>query len=77
MESFNVLFRTLVGQTGRLVRWALHKKSKLQGCEQESSNAESVAMSAQAGSPRGQPAWGGSVCFETLGAKMPGDCAQP
>ena len=33
-------------------------------------NAESVReFQPGPGSPRGQPAWGGSVCFETLGAR--------
>jgi len=33
-------------------------------------NAESVGkLQPRPGSPRGQPAWGGSVCFETLGQK--------
>ena len=46
---------------GSAITKALHKKSKLQGCAQESSNAESVGQC----QPR--------VCFETLGGKMPGE----
>ena len=41
-------------------RGPLHQKSKIHGCVQESSNAESVGQY----QPR--------VCFETLGSKCPG-----
>jgi hypothetical protein len=35
-----------------------------------SRNAERVGkFQPRPGSPRGQPAWGGSVCFETLGSR--------